>query len=246
MGPTNPTRLSNERWRARPHPQKKLQFRTRPRNKTRLKHGNTPMIRPNKRAVVLGLLASGLAACSRPAAALPEDMSLGNPRAPVTVIEYASVACPVCGKWYREVYPSFKAKYIDTGKVHYVAREMLVGNATETSMAAAGFLLARCAGKGKYFAVTDAIYKDQAAIYQDPRGELLKVAQSMGMDETKFDACIRDQAALQALDTRVERYSKDDKINATPTFVVNGTAMEAGYHPLSELDAAILAAQQAK
>ena len=207
------------------------------------------MIRPSKRAIVVGLLASGVAACSRStttAAAVPADMSLGNPNAPVTVIEYASVACPVCGKWYRELYPAFKAKYIDTGKVHYVAREMLVGNATEQSMAAAGFLLARCSGKDKYFTVTDAIFKNQDNIYQDPRAGLLKIAQSMGMSEKAFDDCIRNEAALQALNERVAGYAKDDGVNATPTFVINGKSMEPGFHTLAELDAAIAAAQAAK
>ncbi|HZK99752.1 MAG TPA: thioredoxin domain-containing protein [Caulobacteraceae bacterium] len=204
------------------------------------------MIPLSKRAVVLGLLASGAAGCGRPAVALPADMSLGNPRAPVTVIEYASVACPVCGRWYREVFPAFKAKYIDTGKIKYVAREMLVGDATEESIAAAGFLLARCPGKDKYFSVTDAIYNNQIEIYGNPRVGLLNIAKSMGMDENTFDACIKNEVALRELDARVQSYSKDDKVTATPTFVVNGVALSPGYHPLSDLDAAISAAQRAK
>ena len=44
-------------------------------------------------------------------------MALGSPTAPVTVIEYASVGCPHCADWNNEVFPAFKAKYIDTGKV---------------------------------------------------------------------------------------------------------------------------------
>ena len=200
------------------------------------------MILLDKRTVILGLLVSGVAACAKPAAAVPADMSLGNPKAPVTVIEYASVACPVCGQWYRDNYAAFKAKYIDSGKVRYVTREMLVGDATEESIAAAGFLLARCAGKDKYYAVTDAIYRNQVEIFSDPRTGLLKVARSVGVDEKQFDACTRDPAALQALDARVQGYLKTDKVSATPTFVVNGKTMELGYHSLAELGAAISAA----
>src|SRR5260370_34178229 len=97
-------------------------------------------------AMLIGLGLAGLAACNRPApgAAVEGDMSLGSPNAKVTVIEYASLGCPICAKWNNEVFPDFKAKYVDTGKVHYVLREFLTGDAP---IAAAGFLLARCAGK---------------------------------------------------------------------------------------------------
>jgi len=199
-----------------------------------------------RRAIIVGLSATALTACAKPAAPVGDDVSLGNPKAPVKVVEYASVACPVCGRWYREVFAAFKAKYIDTGKVYYTFREMLVGDATEQSMAAAGFLLARCAGRDKYFPITDAIFQDQNNIYNDPRGGLLKIAQSNGLDEAKFTACVNDAAALQALNNRVLHYVTVDGVNATPTFVVNGAVMEPGYHSLAELDAAIAAAKGGK
>jgi protein-disulfide isomerase len=175
-----------------------------------------------------------------------EDVSLGDPKAPVKVVEYASVACPVCGRWYREVFAAFKAKYIDTGKVYYTFREMLVGDATEQSMAAAGFLLARCAGRDKYFKITDAIFQNQTDIYNDPRGGLLKIAQANGLDEKTFTACVNDANALQALNARVQNYVNNDHVDSTPTFVVNGAPMEPGYHSLAEIDAAIAAAPPAK
>lgn len=199
-----------------------------------------------RRAVIVGLPAAALAACAKPAAPVGDDASLGDPKAPVKVVEYASVACPVCGRWYREVFAAFKAKYIDTGKVYYTFREMLVGDATEQSMAAAGFLLARCAGRDKYFKVVDAIFQNQNDIYNDPRGGLLKIAQANGLDETKFTACINAAAALQALNSRVQNYVTLAHVDATPTFVVNGAALEPGYHSLVELDAAIAAAKGGK
>jgi protein-disulfide isomerase len=181
-----------------------------------------------------------------PAASGAEDMSLGNPNAKVTVIEYASVACPVCGHWYREVFPAFKAKYIDTGKVRFVTREMLVGDDTEVAIASTGFLMARCAGRDKYFKVTDAIYTQQAQVYQQPRQTLLGIAKSVGLSEAQFNACVSDQTALAALNARVETYATHYFIQSTPTFVINGKVMEAGYHTLPELDAVIAAAQSAK
>lgn len=176
----------------------------------------------------------------------PDDMTLGDPRARVTVIEYASASCPHCARFNNDVFPAFKAKYIDTNKIHYVFREFLVGGDQEVSMAAAGFLTARCAGKDKYFSVVDAIFRGQTAMFQsgDVRDGLLKIAESAGMTEAQFNACITDDKALQALDARVEGYAKNDHINATPTFVINGKAFE-GEHTLDSLSKAIDAAQAA-
>ena len=198
-------------------------------------------------ALMSALMVVSLAACSKGgagggAALTKDDMDLGNASAKVTVVEYASVGCPVCAKWQKEVYPDFKAKYIDTGKVHYVFREMLVGQGPEIAVAASGFLLARCAGKDKYFAVTDAIFKDQQQAFEAPRETLLDVAKSVGMTEDQFNKCTTDEKAIQALDDRVEHHNRDDKVNSTPTFVINGKQMEPGYHSLDEIDAAIKAA----
>ncbi|HEY8003720.1 MAG TPA: DsbA family protein [Phenylobacterium sp.] len=199
-----------------------------------------------KVALLVALMMFGAAACSQKvggsAAALPDDMDLGNSQAKVTVVEYASVGCPVCAKWQKEVYPAFKAKYIDPGKVHYVFREMLVGQGAEIQVAASGFLLARCAGKDKYFAVTDAIFKNQEQAFQAPRETLVDIAKSVGMTDDSFNKCINDETALKALNDRVERHNRVDHVNSTPTFVINGKAMEPGYHTLEEIDAAIKAA----
>ena len=199
-----------------------------------------------KVAALVALMMFGAAACSPKVggagAALPDDMGLGNAQAKVTVVEYASVGCPVCARWQKEVYPAFKAKYIDTGKIHYVFREMLVGQGPELQVAASGFLLARCAGKDKYFAVNDAIFKSQEQAFQAPRETLTEIAKSVGMTDDSFNKCVNDEKALQALNDRVERHTRNDHVNSTPTFVINGKAMEPGYHSLEEIDAAIKAA----
>jgi protein-disulfide isomerase len=196
-----------------------------------------------KVALMMALAVFGAAACSsKTTGALPDDMDLGNAQSKVTVVEYASVGCPVCAKWYREIYPAFKTKYVDSGKVHYVFREMLVGGGPEIAVAASGFLVARCAGKDKYFAVNDAIFKNQEQAFAAPRETLVDIAKSVGMTEDSFNKCINDEAAIKALDDRVQRHTRDDHINSTPTFVINGKAMEPGYHTMEEMDAAIKAA----
>src|ERR1044072_911930 len=79
------------------------------------------------------------------------DMAMGNDKAPVTVIEYASMTCPHCAHFQETTFPELKKRYIDTGKVRYIFREFPLD-----TLASAAFLLARCAStddKGKYFAL---------------------------------------------------------------------------------------------
>ncbi|WP_454713857.1 DsbA family protein [Caulobacter segnis] len=198
------------------------------------------------RVTLVAALAASLAACGPKGTKVSaEDMTLGNPNAKVTVVEYASVACPHCAKWNEEVFPAFKAKYIDTGKVNYVAREALTG---EPTLANAGAMLARCAGKDKYFQVTDALYHAQASIFQtgDIRGELLTIARAAGMSEAQFNSCLSDENAAKSAE-RLEKLMKDNKIQGTPTFVVNGKKVggeEGGEATLAQLDAAIAEASK--
>ncbi|HZZ68375.1 MAG TPA: DsbA family protein [Phenylobacterium sp.] len=191
----------------------------------------------------LALAGTMLGGCARrpadPAAApQADDMSLGAPSAKVSVIEYASASCPHCAQWNAEVFPIFRAKYVDTGKVRYTLREYLTD---PQAIAAAGFLLARCAGKDRYFPVLDAVFKGQEEMVatNDVRGVLLKVAQGPGgLTEDQFNACMRDTAAEQALSARVDRHEHVDKVDSTPTFIINGKRTE-GEMTLPELDAAI-------
>ncbi|HTK33955.1 MAG TPA: DsbA family protein [Caulobacteraceae bacterium] len=174
------------------------------------------------------------------------EMELGNPNAKVTVTEWASVTCPHCAAFNEEVFPAFKAKYVDTGKVHYVFREFLTPPA---SVAAAGFLVARCAGKDKYFSVIDAIFHSQAELYNDPRGVLFRIGKGVGMTEDQVTKCIQDEAGLKALNERVDAAIKKDNITGTPSFTVNGKKLDGqtlagsvyngGEISMAQLDAAL-------
>ena len=199
----------------------------------------------NRRLLVVAALgALVLAGCSKGAGTVDTaDMTLGDPNAKVKMVEYASLTCSHCGTFNNDVFPAFKAKYIDTGKVHYTFKEFLT---PPNEVAAAGFLTARCAGKDKYFNVTDAIFHAQQEMFTtgDMRGVLLRIAQSAGLTEEQFNACITDEAALKALNERVEKAIKVDKINATPTFVINGKKVKEGEVSLAELDAAVAEASK--
>lgn len=201
-------------------------------------------------SIGLALAACTLAVgCSKPnvatgssGASIGDDgFSIGNAKSPVTVVEYASASCSHCARWDAEVFPEFKKKYIDTGKVHYVYREFLT---SPEPYAAAAFLLARCAGPDKYFSVVEAAYRGQQEMFatQDMRGPLLKVAQSAGMNEQQFTACTSDQKALLALNDRVQKAVTVAKVTGTPTFEVNGVRLggpDGGEQPMDKLSAAI-------
>ncbi|SFI69825.1 DsbA family protein [Caulobacter sp. UNC279MFTsu5.1] len=197
------------------------------------------------------LIGTGLALAAAPAIAraapLPAaegDMVLGSPKAKVQVVEYASLSCTHCAHWNNEVFPVFKTQFIDTGKVRYVFREFLT---QPYQFAAAGYLLARRVGPARYFQVIDAIFKQQDAIFesQDLWGGLLKIGTSFGLTEAQFTAALQDKAALDAVNARVEKAAERDKIEATPTFFVNGERFQGG-QPIEVLAAAIAKAAQNK
>jgi protein-disulfide isomerase len=192
----------------------------------------------------LVVAALGLAACQKAAPAVTADeMSLGNPSAKVTVVEYASVGCPYCARFNNEIFPAFKTKYVDSGKVHYVFREMLVGEGPELSLGAAGFLMARCAGADRYFAVVDQVFHAQESIYKsgEARPALLKIAQANGMNEKQFDDCTSSTPSLTALNARSDK-AQADGVGSTPTFYINGKKAFEGVPTPDKLDAAIQAA----
>lgn len=108
-------------------------------------------------AGVLTVAGIGLGACGNGggsgAAAAEGEMSQGSADAPVTVVEYASITCPHCAVWSETVGPAFKARYVDTGLVRFVFRELPTAPGP---VAIAGFLAARCAGEEQYFPMIEA------------------------------------------------------------------------------------------
>ena len=163
-----------------------------------------------------------LAGCSGKAAAPAEgDMALGAPEgAKVTVVEYASVTCSGCAAWNEEVWPQFKAKYVDTGKVRYVFREFPT---PPQDVAVAGFLLARCAGEDQYFHVVDQIMRALPELHSGtpPRDILLRTAREAGLSEAQFQTCVANPEGVAAMEKRIKA-AQDAGVTGTPTFMING------------------------
>lgn len=153
--------------------------------------------------------------------ALP-DMILGDDKAPVTIVEYASLTCSHCATFHEKTYPELKKRYIDTGKVRFIFREFPLD-----SLAAAAFMLARCTGqddKNKYFALVDTLFKQQRQwAVEKPIPPLLAISKQAGFTEKTFEACLANQKVLDGIESVRQRATTKFKVQSTPTFFINGT-----------------------
>lgn len=149
------------------------------------------------------------------------EMSLGPDNAPVTVIEYASMTCSHCAHFSTTTFPEFKKRYIDTGKVRYMLREFPLDQ-----LAAAGFMVARCAAKDdkqKYFALIDTLFAQQNVwVVQKPLEPLKTIARQAGLTGEAFNACLANQAVLDKIQSVRQRAVDKLGVNSTPTFFING------------------------
>jgi protein-disulfide isomerase len=165
----------------------------------------------------------------------PTDRVLGSAKAKVTLIEYAAFTCPHCAAFNELVFPQLKKNYIDTGKVRYVFR--LFARGPQDGLAEK---LARCAPREKYFTMADVIFRSQPKWdyeygVRDGRAQLVKLGQEMGLKADQINKCMdsaADDARINANGQEaVNRYG----LTGTPTFVINGKALESGALPYDEL-----------
>jgi protein-disulfide isomerase len=149
------------------------------------------------------------------------DMALGPANAAVTITEFASMTCPHCAAFNEQVFPKIKSEYIDTGKIRYIFREFPLD-----IKAAAGSMLGRCIAKddaGKYFAVVDLLFKQQAEWAGPKTTETLKrIGKQAGLSEQNVEDCLKDQALLDKIAADQKYAAEVLKVDSTPTFFING------------------------
>lgn len=155
------------------------------------------------------------------------DHTIGKDDAPVTIVEYASFTCGHCASFHVNTFPKLKEKYIDTGKVKLIFRPFPTGPA-ELSIAAS--MLAHCAGKERYFAMTSALMETQRnwMATQDPVPILQKLASQAGIDDAKFKQCLSDQTLAAEIQRTGLRGYETFGVEGTPTFFINGTIVVDG------------------
>jgi protein-disulfide isomerase len=146
------------------------------------------------------------------------DVVLGSEKAPVTVIEYASMTCPHCAHFAETTFPELQKRYIDTGKVRFIFREFPLD-----ALAAAGFMLARCGGKDKFMPIVETLFaKQREWMVEKPIEPLRGIAKQFGFTQQTFDECLANQKVLDGIQDVRDRASEKLGVNSTPTFFVNG------------------------
>lgn len=158
-----------------------------------------------------------------------DDMVHGKSDAPVTIIEYASMTCPHCAAFAKDVVPQLTKDYIDTGKVKYVFREFPLDGAARMASA-----VARCFSGDQYFSFIDLLFANQMNWIKDFDGNgmitredieegLSQMARQAGMPRERAVACANDEKNLAAVDANWQEGQTRYNVGSTPTFIINGT-----------------------
>lgn len=179
------------------------------------------------------------------------DHPVGDPDAPVTMIEYASPTCPHCARFHNDVYPEFKELYIDTGKVQFLLRPyarnvldavvfLVAEAAAAAAVESAGEEEAAVAGEEAYHAVVEAYFRTQDAwaFSSSPRSALLDVALQLGFTEESFEAALTNQELMQGIEAARNQASEQFDLTGTPTFYINGKQL-SGEKSVEQLAAEI-------
>jgi len=141
----------------------------------------------------------------------------GNPKAKVTIVEFASLTCPHCARFAQEVLPLVKKNYVDTGKVRFVFKDFPLDQ-----LAMTGAMLARCAPADRGMKLIEIMFKNQLewARSEQPIAPLRAYAQLAGMSSAQVDACLQNEKLLQAIKDEQSKASTLYQVEATPTFYV--------------------------
>ncbi len=166
-----------------------------------------------------------------------QEMSIGNPDAKVTVIEYASFTCPHCARFHSEQFKDLKADFIDTDQINFIYRDVYFDRYGLWAS-----IVARCGGQERFFGIADMIYdqqRDWIGDGQDPVGiadRLRKIGKVAGLSGDQIEVCLNDNDKAKSLVAWYQQNAEEDGIRSTPTLVINGTSYNnMAYGELKEL-----------
>lgn len=167
---------------------------------------------------------------------------MGNPDAPIKLVEYGSLTCPHCADFNHQAAEPLRTTFIDSGRVSYEFR-----NFVRDAIDLTASLLTRCGAPESYFALTDQVFANQESFFnnvqsagQDAYGQAMSLppnqrfvtlARLTGLDEFfaargvsrgRQTACLADRAAADSLARATERQGQELGIDSTPTFIING------------------------
>ncbi len=153
-----------------------------------------------------------------------EGRTLGDPDAPVHIIEYGDYQCPGCAAFATNVKPQIISDYIASGQVFFEYRELrgLGSESHDASVAAACAL-----EQDMYWAFHDMLYYNQVGRddggFSDQR--MIQMAEQLEMDVDAFEDCLGTDRFDDELEAMTEMAS-EDAIRATPSVIINGTMLE--------------------
>lgn len=147
------------------------------------------------------------------------DRSIGDPSAPVTIIEYSSPTCPSCVTYRTQVAPLIEAEFVETGKVRILFRP-LARNAVDLAI----FMLAEQKAGHEYQRLVDLFYSKHTDIAKSPDIEatLREIARSAGIGDEDFNRHVSDSTTYEALERLKSQAMDDFHVQGTPTFFING------------------------
>ncbi len=159
---------------------------------------------------------------TRIAISIGDSPVMGNPNAPVTMIEFSDFQCPFCGEFFSQTLPDVEKRYIESGKVRLVFKNFPLENLHPNAMAAA--IAAECANEqGKFWEYHNTLFENQTSWAQlsttDAAKTFKQYASESGLDANSFNSCLdsgkyADKINKDQLDG--SRYGVD----GTPTFFI--------------------------
>ncbi|MAT97295.1 MAG: hypothetical protein CL608_09150 [Anaerolineaceae bacterium] len=158
--------------------------------------------------------------------------AVGDPNAPITIIEYTDYQCPFCSRHFTQTYPQLKENYIDTGVVYYVFKDFPLTQIHPQAVLAAS--AARCAGdQDAYVEMHDRLFQTQAEWNGRTDADTLfnQYAAEMGLDEAQFATCLAEGTHEEAVNADLNE-GISYGVSGTPAFFLNGYFL-SGAQPYS-------------
>ncbi|MGQ0814990.1 MAG: DsbA family protein [Gemmatimonadota bacterium] len=174
----------------------------------------------------IAVLASAVAAPASAQDAGLKDVGYdrGNPNAAVTVVEFGDFGCTACGHFARESFQRVEDEFIKSGIVFWKYVPFVAGLPNGAAAARA----AECAAEqGTFWAMHDRLYADQSRWLRerDPKGAFASYAREIGVDVAQYESCYRENRG-KARTRRNNSVARELRVRATPTFFINGRAVQ--------------------
>jgi len=163
--------------------------------------------------------------------------TIGDPTAPITIVEYTDFQCPFCSRHYQQTYPQIVEQYVDAGIVRYVFKDFPLNSIHPQAAKAAE--AARCAGDQEaYLAMHDMLFERQNEWSgKDPMAIFNGYAKEIGLDRDSFEQCLLNDTYASAVEADLQE-GIELGVNGTPAFFINGYPV-SGAQPFTLFEQAI-------